>query len=302
MKTKEKTKAQIVVRTIDGQEVKIINLAFHAQLKAADDGEMIIEGYASVFGNLDSYYEIVDRGAFVDFLRSNFPRYPKLIWAHNWEEPIGVTLEAREDEHGLFVRGKLTAGVQRAEEAYKLIKDGAITDLSFGFRVDEDEIDQANGARHLKKISIYEWSPVLVGANHEAQITKVKSDGQEQDTSEEVPPETQKEENETPQDTPAGDPEPKIDPPQDPPATEEGEGESTERSQAISDIAAAVDTLSKALEALKAIEHSDPARSEALPKKVDARSDKDQVVKAILRDARKAKGQIETIIVRAKKV
>lgn len=180
----KKIKGKIIERTIikagavsETEKVTLMRLGYKANLKVISetDDRWIIEGYASVFGNMDSYHEIVDKGAFKDFLEANFPRYPKLIWGHNWEKPIGVTLEAREDEIGLYVKGELLKEVALAREAYSLINSGAITDLSFGFRVDEDYVDQTTGARHLKKISIFEWSPVLVGANPKATITGVKS-------------------------------------------------------------------------------------------------------------------------------
>lgn len=179
----KKIKGKLVERSLDtGEKVQIIRLGYKADLKiiSETDDRWIIEGYASVFGNLDSYYEIVDKGAFSGFLKEYFPRYPKLIWAHDWDKPIGVTLEAREDDFGLYVKGELLKDVAQAREAYALIKAGAMTDLSFGFRVDEDYIDPTSGARHLRKISIFEWSPVLVGANPKATLTGVKSlDGED---------------------------------------------------------------------------------------------------------------------------
>jgi HK97 family phage prohead protease len=180
-----KIKATTVKQTIEGfGDVEVLRLGFKADLKVVDekDDRWIIEGYASVFGNVDSYYEIVDKGAFTDFLAkypadptTGVPRFPKFIWGHDWGEPLGPTLEAREDEIGLFVRGELLKEVQRSREVYALIKSGALTDMSFGFRVLEDEFDHETGYRHLKKIDIFEWSPVLVGANPAATITGSKS-------------------------------------------------------------------------------------------------------------------------------
>lgn len=324
-----KIKAQIVQRKIDGVDVKILKIPFHAQLKAVEeDGKMIIEGYASVFDVVDSYYEIVDRGAFKEFLAGNFPRYPKMIWAHDWSQPIGPTLEAREDDRGLFVRGECVAGVQRAEEAYKLVKAGVMTDLSFGFRVDEDQMDPNTGILHLKKISIYEWSPVLVGANPQAMITgfksgvldeklmeaatsaivEIKEDGGEnepgaagidQDPGEPAAPA------EPAPAAASAEPETPTDPE---PATPAEPEPMAAAADALSSAIVQATKLLSALEALKsASKTAEPASSEGLPKKVDARTEQDQdktarVVKAILRDAREAKGQIETIIVRAKAV
>jgi HK97 family phage prohead protease len=171
-------KAKIINRRVEGKTVRLVLKTLDGQaarLKVADDGKWIIEGYASVFGNVDSYGEIVQRGAFTEWLKENLPRYPKLVWAHDWTLPLGPTLEAFEDDYGLFVRGELLPEVQKAVEAHALIKSGAITDLSFGFSVVQDEYDPKTGIRHLKKLAIYEWSPVLVGANNQAMLTGAKS-------------------------------------------------------------------------------------------------------------------------------
>lgn len=160
--------------SIDGQEVTLEYKDLPVQLKVDEKEEGVVEAYVSVFGNVDSYGEIVEKGAFAESLKSSFPRYPKFVWAHNWEEPLGPTLEAHEDERGLYAKGKFVLSVQRAREIYELMKAGAITDFSFGYKVDEDVVDE-NGIRHLKKLTIFEWSPVLVGANPKATLLNVKS-------------------------------------------------------------------------------------------------------------------------------
>jgi len=180
-----KIKAKSIKTSIEGiGDIEVLRLGYKANLKVVEenDDRWIIEGYASVFGNVDSYYEIVDKGAFTEFLakypkdaKTGVPRFPKLVFGHDWMEPLGPTLEAREDEIGLYVKGELLKDVKRAQEVYALIKSGAMTDLSFGFRVLEDEFDHETGYRHLKKIDIFEWSPVLVGANPKATLTGVKS-------------------------------------------------------------------------------------------------------------------------------
>lgn len=173
-------KAKILKRRVEGKTVALVLKTLstaEARFKVVEDkgDKWIVEGYASVFGNVDSYGEIVKRGAFADWIRENMPRYPKMVWAHDWSLPLGPTLEAVEDDYGLFVRGELLKDVQKAVEAHALIVSGAVTDLSFGFSVIQDELDPKTGIRTLIKLAIYEWSPVLVGANSQAMITGAKS-------------------------------------------------------------------------------------------------------------------------------
>ena len=182
-------KKQYELKSIEGKEVKLAKFICPAKIKALpEEGEGVFEAYVSVFGNADSYGEVVDKGAFIDFIKENFPRYPKGVWCHDWDQPISKTLEIREDEYGLYVKAKLILEVQRAAECYALMKEGVITDFSFGYGVDEDYQDGTDGLRHLKKLSIYEYSPVLVGANRRAEMIGVKVDGAKKEDNAGDPP------------------------------------------------------------------------------------------------------------------
>lgn len=135
-----------------------------------EEEEGIIEAYVSVFENVDLGGEVIKRGAFEESLKT---KLPKGVWAHNWDEPIAKTLEAREDAHGLYIKGKLILSVQKAKEAYELMKEGVIDEFSIGYRVLEDEI--IDGIRYLKKVKLYEWSPVLAGMNPATELIGIKT-------------------------------------------------------------------------------------------------------------------------------
>lgn len=155
-------------------ETKRFNVA--AEIKAVDDSG-IIEGYGSVFGNLDSYSDIVAPGAFAKSLEEAKAsgRMPAMLWQHNPDEPIGVWTEMREDDRGLFVKGKL-AETQRGKEARELIKLGALTGLSIGYTTRTYQVDRENDSRVLTDVQLWEVSPVTFPANSEARITGVKAD------------------------------------------------------------------------------------------------------------------------------
>ena len=79
------------------------------KVKSADLEEGIISGYASVFGNVDSYGDIVVEGAFSGFLKraAESGKVIPVFYGHNMEDPkanIGGTIELREDGRGLFSR------------------------------------------------------------------------------------------------------------------------------------------------------------------------------------------------------
>jgi len=146
-----------------------------AEIKAVDETGMI-EGYGSVFGNADSYSDVVVEGAFERSLEEakTSGRMPAMLWQHDPEEPIGVWVDMREDSRGLYVKGKL-ADTQRGREARELIKLGALTGLSIGYTTKKYEIDKENDVRRLTEIELWEVSPVTFPANSEARITGVKA-------------------------------------------------------------------------------------------------------------------------------
>ncbi len=144
-----------------------------------DDGTF--EGYASVFGDApDSYGDVVEKGAFKDTIaaggRNGFGI--AMLWQHDSKQPIGTWKEISEDKKGLHVIGKLTRGVQKADEALLLMKDAAIRGLSIGYDILDyrivDDRKTGKSTRFLKSIMLYEISPVVFPALISAQITNVK--------------------------------------------------------------------------------------------------------------------------------
>lgn len=151
-------------------------LDFSFELKSIrEDGAF--EGYGSVFGVKDSYDEIVAPGAFADSLAAHKAAgtMPALLWQHRSGEPIGVYTEMSEDNVGLKVSGQLALKVARGAEAYELMKMKAISGLSIGFVTREDAYDRVTGIRTLKKVDLWEVSPVTFPANESARVQGVKS-------------------------------------------------------------------------------------------------------------------------------
>lgn len=134
----------------------------------------IFSGYASVFGNVDAYGDMVMPGAFTKSLAE---KKPALLWQHNSREPIGVWQNFKENEKGLFATGQLLVdGVARAKEAYALLKAGALNGLSIGYRLRNYEWEKINDEEvcKLTEIDLWEVSLVTFPANDEARISDVK--------------------------------------------------------------------------------------------------------------------------------
>lgn len=140
-----------------------------------DDGEF--EGYASTFDNEDSYGDTVRAGAFKAGLQKLVKNKQKLkmLWNHDRYQPIGTFKEADEDTKGLYVRGKFTKGVQKADETHLLMQDGAVDSMSIGGYVIKELFDNKTLKRDLLEIELREISPVTFPANEKARVVAVKS-------------------------------------------------------------------------------------------------------------------------------
>ena len=93
-----------------------------------------VEGYASLFGEVDQARDMIMRGAFTDTLAARNIRRIPMLFQHDPSEPVGIWLELREDHRGLFARGRLIPDVARGRELLSLLRAGAIDGLSIGFR------------------------------------------------------------------------------------------------------------------------------------------------------------------------
>lgn len=148
--------------------------SFRFELKdLAEDGTFT--GYASTFGNVDLDGDIVVKGAFARTINSSKGVIP-ILWQHDQHEPIGVNEEMREDEHGLYVKGRLAIDTELGARTRSLLKMGALKGLSIGYQV----IQQAkgdNGARLLKELKLFEYSVVTFPANTDAQVEQIKKQG-----------------------------------------------------------------------------------------------------------------------------
>lgn len=166
------------------------------ELKALDGDNGGFAGYGSVFGNVDSYGDIVVKGAFAEtipaFLKSGFNPV-----GHDWGDlPVAMPTAAREDDRGLFIEASFHS-TDRAQEARAVVSErvaaGKDVGLSIGYHTDRYEMITTEdalasgmaqlgdpehwmgGYRLLTKITLHEVSLVTVPANAEATVTAVKA-------------------------------------------------------------------------------------------------------------------------------
>lgn len=136
------------------------------------------EGHFSIFGNVDSYSDIAHPGMFLKTIDERSKRV-KVFYAHDWSKLIGPPPSTlKEDAVGLFAAGRLTLDSFWGKEAWALMKDGALTEGSFGYEAVKFDFENLTGGatvRNLREVKLFEISPVPLGANALTEIRAVKA-------------------------------------------------------------------------------------------------------------------------------
>ena len=167
--------------------------AMPGQIKI-DEAEGIVECFVAGVGNKDSVGDIVLPGAFTASLQR---RKPRVVWGHDWNQPIGKVLDIYEvpptDRRlpdkmraagvgGLFAKVQFNLKAERGREAFANVAFfGTEQEWSIGYKTLDAIYDNARQANLLKEVELYEVSPVLHGANQLTATISIKSDDPDSD-------------------------------------------------------------------------------------------------------------------------
>lgn len=164
--------------------MKMKNAAINVKAAGEDDGLQPgqFTAYASVFGNVDSYGDIVVNGAFAETLKdwAASGNVLPLLFGHNMSDPdynIGHIVKAEEDEHGLLVTAEIDLESPKGAQVYRLIKGRRVSQMSFAYEVLDAAPVEKDGteAWELRRLKLYEVSVVPIGANQETEVLTVKA-------------------------------------------------------------------------------------------------------------------------------
>lgn len=141
-----------------------------------DEGETgEFSGYASTFGNVDSYRDTIEKGAYKDSIKNN-KKIPMLI-NHQTAIPVGDWVSLKEDNKGLQAVGKIDFNHIEGRSLHSALKRGAMDALSVGFIIPKGgAIENDDGIRIISKIDLKEISVVNFPADDSARISVVKSE------------------------------------------------------------------------------------------------------------------------------
>lgn len=161
---------------------------FDAKVKAVglDGGleEGQFEAIVSVFGNEDSFGDVVLPGAFKNDLQrwSDSGDPLPVIWSHDWTDPfahVGVVVAAEERAEGLWVRGEIRDmdTNPKAAQVYNLLKGRRVKQFSFAYDIVDGGWGQRDGSEvyELRELKVHEVGPCLLGVNQETELLAVKA-------------------------------------------------------------------------------------------------------------------------------
>jgi len=171
-------------RLATGTDVKSQYIEFKSEIKAYQDDDEDreeygrFEGYASVFENTDLGNDVIKTGAFKKSLRKRGKKGVKLLYQHKSDMPIGVFDSIKEDDNGLYVKGRLALKSTAGRDAYELLKMGALDGMSIGFRADPQSItyDKRSKKRMIGEVDLMEISLVTFPMNPKATVMSVKGE------------------------------------------------------------------------------------------------------------------------------
>ena len=138
-----------------------------------DENEGIVEGYGSIFGNVDSDGDIIVKGAYTKTLMENGLRV-RYVNQHRIDQPLGKFEVLMEDEIGLKFQAKVPL-TTLGKDVLLLMKSGVLNENSVGIMPIQKEYTN-DGVRLLKEVKLYEISCVTLAANPMALITNAKGE------------------------------------------------------------------------------------------------------------------------------
>lgn len=160
-----------------------LEFKFAPQNMDAKTGEF--SGYGAVFGNVDTHGDLIEPGAFKASLAQWEQKgsLPTMKLMHGSmanpfrgdDLPLGKWRAMREDDHGLYVEGKLSGmNTDRGRYHYALMEDGALSGLSIGYKTLKSARGTGEAKRLLQSLHLAEVSLVPEGSNNLALIDSIK--------------------------------------------------------------------------------------------------------------------------------
>ena len=151
-------------------------------IKDVDTVQGIVTGYFSIFGNKDSDGDIVLPGAYRKTLKENGPNSEKPrilhLYMHDPYKPLAKPHVLKEDKTGLYFESKIS-DTALGKDVLQLYLDKVLTEHSIGYQIVKWEVDEREETQKLVELKLWEGSTVSWGANMDALVSTVKTEGKD---------------------------------------------------------------------------------------------------------------------------
>lgn len=151
------------------------------EIREDDEGKRTLSGYAvkwekksSVLGMFFKFREQVEKGAFSESLKNDDQRF---LWSHDMSKVLGRTkndtLALKEDNTGLRFDLELP-NTTLGNDTYESISRGDIDGVSFGFKVEDDSVEEPDDdipLRTVKQAKLLEVSAVAFPAYPDSAVS-----------------------------------------------------------------------------------------------------------------------------------
>lgn len=163
------------------------------EIRAEEDADGVITGYAAHFGSIDSYGTFMVKGAFAQTVQQRGSRIP-VLWNHWSDTPIGRPTELREDDKGLYFSAEIVEETNAGAEVMALLRKKVPLGMSFGFETlksrgieEADKVDWSQSpeffkdpanrdqVRAIEEVRLWEISVVTFPANEMATIDSYRA-------------------------------------------------------------------------------------------------------------------------------
>lgn len=139
----------------------------------ADGPEGAFRATFAHFNQYDKDGDVTLPGAFTNGQQVRIAR-----WGHNWADlPVGKGTIHTNGQRA-WVDGQFFTETQAGRETYLTVKAlGDLQEWSYGFAIEEHSFGDFEGreARFLRKLNVFEVSPVMIGAGNDTRTERIKS-------------------------------------------------------------------------------------------------------------------------------
>lgn len=154
-------------------------------IKDVDSKKGIVTGYFASFDTLDSDGDVILKGAFTKTISLNGPKSQKPrikhLLNHNPQQPLGVLVELKEDNKGLYYESKI-GNHNLGMDFIKMVESDLIKEHSIGYQVKKfnqvtswEDYKEGDIRRELTELKQWEGSSLTAwGANPNTPLTGIK--------------------------------------------------------------------------------------------------------------------------------